>query len=177
MWWSNLNKHRNKTKTPALTEWHITLCVCVKGSAVQVVVMCTHSDQNSWKNDEAVGVGNPACCVWTLVGRKNTAWLGQHYSSLQTQSMSWSLNVNREKMADKEEWEEMKQEACVSPLGPPPSCYIHSLFFTMEQKGGKKDIFVACMCVWLFIPIRGSVFFLHYLSSLSSEQFYFQPII
>lgn len=54
-----------------------------------------------------------------------------------------------EKMADKEEWEEMKQEACVSPLGPPPSCYIHSLFFTVEQK--KKKIpfvcFCACECV------------------------------
>ena len=115
------------------------------------------------------------CCVWSLVGRKNTAWLGQHYSSPQTHSMSWSLSVSGKKW--QEEWEEMKQEACVSPLGPPPSCYIHSLFFTVEQK---KNLFVclyACVCVWLVIPIRGFVFFLHYLSFLSSEQFYFQPII
>lgn len=50
----------------------------------------------------------------------------------------------RKKMADKEEWEEMKQEACVSPLGPPPSCYIHSLFFTVEEK--KR-----CLCVSVFV--------------------------
>lgn len=92
------------------------------------------------------------------------------------------VSVSGKKMADKEEeWEEMKQEACVSPLGPPPSCYIHSLFFTVEQKK-KKNLFVClraciCVCVTSYIPIRGFVFFLHYLSSLSSEQFYFQPII
>ena len=83
-------------------------------------------------------------------------------------------------MADKEEWEEMKQEACVSPLGPPPSCYIHSLFSTVEQKKKKIPLCVfvlASVCVLLVILIRGFVFFLHYLSFLSCEQFYFQPII
>ena len=37
------------------------------------------------------------CCAWALVGRKNTSWLGQHYSSPQTQSMSWSLTVSEKK--------------------------------------------------------------------------------
>lgn len=42
-------------------------------------------------------------------------------------------------MADKEEWEEMRQEACVSPLGPPPSSDIHSLFFTVKQKKKRRQ--------------------------------------
>lgn len=55
------------------------------------------------------------------------------------------MNVSRgKKMADEEEWEETRQAACVSPLGPPPPCYIHSLFFTMEQK--KKFVFL-CVSV------------------------------
>lgn len=122
------------------------------------------------------------CCVSSLVGRKNTPWLGQHYSSPQTQSMSWSLSVSGKKWQTRRSGRRWSKKH-VSPLGPPPSCYIHSLFFTVERKKKKKkslDMSVclcACICVWLVIPIRGFVFFLHYLSSLSSEQFYFQPII
>lgn len=96
--------------------------------------------QRGWKSCSV-------CCVWSLVGRKNTPWLGQHYSSPQTLSMSWSLTVSGKKMADKEEWEEMKQEACVSPLGPPPSCYIHSLFFTVDQKKKKRKNLCVFECV------------------------------
>lgn len=80
-------------------------------------------------------------------------------------------------MADKEEWEEMKQEACMSPLGPPPSCDSHSLFFTEQKK--KRGIFVclrARVCLTSY-PHKRFVFSLHYLSFLSSEQFYFQLII
>lgn len=54
----------------------------------------------------------------------------------------------RKKMADKEEWEEMKQEACVSPVGPPPSCYIHSLFFTVEQKKRRGSL-----CVFVCVHV------------------------
>lgn len=86
----------------------------------------------------------------------------------------------RKQMADGEEWEETRRAPCSSPLGPPPPCYIHSLLFTTVQKnkGGKRGL-CACICVYVcvLIPIRGCVFFLHYLSFLSSQQFYFQPII
>lgn len=76
------------------------------------------------------------------------------------------------KMSEDEEWEEMEQAACASLLGPPPPprC-IHSLFFFPPWRES------VCVCERLVIPIRGFVFFLHYLSSLSSQQFYFQPII
>lgn len=114
------------------------------------------------------------CCIWSLVGRKNMAWLGQHYSSPLTQSMSWRLNVSR-KMADKEEWEEMKQAAFVS-TGSSSSQW-HP--FTFLHHRAKKVFVCLCVhgCVWLVIPIRGFVFFLHYLSSFSSQQFYFKTII
>lgn len=58
----------------------------------------------------------------------------------------------------------------------------HNDFNTMwyQKKDRKKSKCVCvhvCVCVRLVIPIRGCVFFLHYLSSLSSQQFYFRTII
>lgn len=78
-------------------------------------------------------------CVLCLSsgGQEKHAVTGTMFLPTDTEYVMKS-ECERKKMAD-EEWEEMKQEACVSPLGPPPSCYIHSLFFTMEEM-------CACAC-------------------------------
>lgn len=117
------------------------------------------------------------CCVWALVGRENTPWLGQHYSSPQTQSVSWSLNVSRKKWQTRRNgrrWSE--KHVC---LHCPSSFLLTSIHFSSlwSQKKEKRICLCACMCVWLATPLRGFVCFLHYLSSLSYEQFYFQLII
>lgn len=120
------------------------------------------------------------CCIWALVGRENTPWLGQHYSSQQTQSMSWSLNVSRKKRQTRRNgrrWS--KKHVCLHWALLLPVTSIHFSSLCCQKK--RRICLCACMCVfvcvWLVIPLRGFVFFLHYLSSLSSEQFYFQLII
>lgn len=69
------------------------------------------------------------------------------------------------------EWQTRRDgrgEACVSPLGPPPSCYIHSLFLTVLPKNLCVCVFVTryshkrfCILSTLFIPpfhLNGSIF-------------------
>ena len=132
---------------------------CVKMDPLPRLFACVwmNSDQKVMKKwwDDRAGDAATVCGVWALVGRKNTPWLGQHYFPPQTHEYvmksecEWRRRRRRrgEKMADKEEWEEMKQEACVSssPLGPPPSCYIHSLFCTVVERKRKRKAFL-CVC-------------------------------
>lgn len=125
------------------------------------------------------GVGNPALCVVSDLWWAGKTWrdwdniIPPHRHRLCHEIGVWA----GEKMADKEEWEEMKQEACVSTGAS--SFLLHP--FTFLHRGAKKRrslcVFVCVHSVWLVIPVRGFVLFLHYLSSLSSEQFSFQPII
>lgn len=88
-------------------------------------------------------------CFWSLVGRKNTPWLGQHYSSPQTQSMSWSLNVSGKKWQTRRSgrrWS--KKHVCLQWVLLLPVTSIH--FFSPWSRKKEEDLFVclcACMCV------------------------------
>lgn len=185
IWWSNLNKYRNtkkkKNHTHKPSDSSTLLSVQKdqpsRSPLCERILIKTNEKmmrRRGWKSCTV-------CCVWSLVGRKNTAWLGQHYSSPQTQSMSWSLNVSGEKKwqtrRSGRRWS--KKHVCLHWVLLLPVTSIH-FSSPWSEKKRKRNLFVclcACMCVRLVIPTRGFVFFLHYLSSLSSEQFYFQPII
>lgn len=129
------------------------------------------SDHNSLKNDNTTGfkiVRSVVSELWwagkTHCVTGTTLFLPIDTEYIMKPEYKWK------KMADKEEWEEMRQEACVSPLGPPPSSDIHSLFFTVKQKKKEKTTRKNCVCLRAYVcDIRGSVFFLHYLFTLSAE--------
>lgn len=104
---------------------------------------CCHHMNPFWskliKNDEAAGMETVHCVLClSSGGQEKHAVTGTMLFLPTDTEYVMKSECERKKMAD-EEWEEMKQEACVSPLGPPPSCYIHSLFFTMEEM-------CACAC-------------------------------
>lgn len=90
--------------------------------------------QRGWKSCSV-------CCVWSLVGRKNTPWLGQHYSSPQTQSMSWSLTVSGKKWQTRgsgRRWS--KKHVCLHWVLLLPVTSIH--FSSLWTKKKRKNLCV-----------------------------------